>query len=307
MIDMLKQTYDDNTLRFAREVLTEKDYRKADYEFKRIVLKILDEGTLDKNPRPKYEDGTPAHTISINHEMVTFNISKGEFPIITLRPIPFKSAIGEILWIYKDASNNLDLLFDKYGITWWDSWDIGNRTIGCCYGETVRRHNLMNNLLDGIKNDEDGRRHIMSLWQEEDFKYPHGLKPCCFLTNWAVRHEKDGDYLDMCLYQRSADFAVGVMSNWVQYGTFLILVAKCLGYKPGKFTWFANNVQIYDRHINQCIQMLRRSSVACDPHIELTDSINNFFDIDIADVKLIDYDRNFIASINPQLKFEIGI
>ena len=103
----------------------------------RIVLRILCDGVLDKNPRPHYEDGTPAHTISVNHEMATFDLEKNEFPIISLRPIPFKSAIGELLWIYQDQSNSLDLLKDKYGISWWDNWDIGDRTIGACYGETV--------------------------------------------------------------------------------------------------------------------------------------------------------------------------
>jgi thymidylate synthase len=114
--------------------------------------------------------------------MQSYNLDKGEFPIITLRPVSFKKSIGEILWIYQDQSNDLNLLRDKYGISWWDSWSLPNRTIGSCYGETVRKHNLMNNLLDGLSNNPDGRRHIMNLWQEDDFKLPHGLKPCAYQT-----------------------------------------------------------------------------------------------------------------------------
>lgn len=110
----------------------------------------------DVNPRPRYKDGTPAHTLSVNHVVHKYDISKFEFPITTLRPISFRKAIGEILWIYQDESNNLDVLKNKYGISWWDSWDIGDRTIGSCYGETVRRHNLMHKLLDDIKNDPCG-------------------------------------------------------------------------------------------------------------------------------------------------------
>ena len=218
---------------------------KADDITKRLFKKILNEGCLDMNPRPHYEDkypkpttildnakgtkdfyfenhdklelesnqtfeikngeliiSTPAHTISINHEICTYDLSKGELPIITLRPIASKSAIGALLWIYQDQSNNLDLLRDKYNVKWWDEWDIGNRTIGSCYGETVRKHDLMNKLLHGLKTDPDGRRHIMNLWQEEDFTRPHGLKPCAYQTVWNVRHGQDGnDYLDMCLFQ----------------------------------------------------------------------------------------------------------
>ena len=229
MVDFIKEKYGKEIEDIERSSIPVKalGISRVDWRFMRIVLRILCDGVLDKNPRPHYEDGTPAHTISVNHEMATFDLEKNEFPIISLRPIPFKSAIGELLWIYQDQSNSLDLLKDKYGISWWDNWDIGDRTIGACYGETVRRHDLMNRLLEGLEKDPDSRRHIISLWQEDDFKNPHGLKPCAFLTNWNVRHEEDGDRLDMCLYQRSADFAVGVMSNWVQYATFLVLVASC--------------------------------------------------------------------------------
>lgn len=171
---------------------------KADRYMICSIANIWNRGFMDENPRPKYSDGEPAHTLSVNHVLHQYDISKGEFPITTLRPIYFKKAIGEILWIYQDESNDLDLLKDKYNIDWWNSWDIGNRTIGCCYGETVRRHNLMKNLLEDIKNDPYGRRHIISLWQEEDFKNPHGLKPCCYQTQFNVR----GEYLDMVLYQR---------------------------------------------------------------------------------------------------------
>ena len=116
---------------------------KGDKYTKQIFRKILKEGCLDKNPRNHYADGTTSHTISINHGMCTYDLTKGESPLITLRPIAVKSSIGELLWIYQDESNDLNLLRDKYGVTWWDEWDIGNRTIGAVYGETVRRHNLV--------------------------------------------------------------------------------------------------------------------------------------------------------------------
>ena len=173
---------------------------KGDIYTKELFKEILEEGCLDKNPRPHYEDEvlvdartvtdlegniievkenqglekrgdkwyliTPAHTLSINHKMLSYDLSKGEFPIITLRPIAVKSAIGELLWIYQRESNDLEILANDYGVTWWDDWMIKEeeslkhnwpkKSIGACYGETIRRHNLMKNLLEGLKNDPDG-------------------------------------------------------------------------------------------------------------------------------------------------------
>ena len=281
---------------------------KGDIYTKEIIRRILDEGTLDKNPRPHYADGTPAHTISVNHGMCTYDLSKGESPIITLRPIATKSAIGEILWIYKDESNNLDVLKEKYGVSWWDEWDIGNRTIGSCYGETVRRHNLMKDLLEGIKKDPDGRRHIINMWQVEDFKEEHGLKPCAFQTVWNVRHGKDGvDYLDMCLFQRSSDFLTAGCINQVQYAALLCMVAKHLKYTPGIFTWFYDNIQIYDRHIDQAKEILQREPIDCNPKFEINDSISSFYDFSPADIKIVGYPLDEIKSKNPQMRFELGI
>ena len=286
----------------------DKGYNRADEMFKDIGRRILEEGCMDINPRPRYADGTPAHTLSINHVMQSYDLSKGELPLITLRPIAIKSSIGELLWIYQDQSNSLDVLRDKYNVTWWDEWDIGDRTIGACYGETVRRHNLMNNLLNDIQNNPGGRRHIINMWQEDDFKDKHGLKPCAYQTVWNVRHGKDGkDYLDMCLFQRSSDYATAGIINQMQYVIFQMLVARHCGYEAGRFTWFVANIQIYDRHIEPIKEMLNRESVECSPRIEINPDKKNFYDITIDDVKITGYPREIIKEQNPQLKFDIGI
>ena len=280
---------------------------KGDIYMKELINRVLDHGSKDINPRPKYKDGTPAHTISINHIFHTYDISKGESPFITLRPIAIKSAIGELLWIYQDMSNDLDVLKNKYNVTWWDAWDIGDRTIGCCYGETVRRHKLVTNLLNGLITNPDGRRHIMELWQEDDFKNPHGLKPCCHETNFSVRHEQDGDYLDMILMIRSSDSLTALCINEMQYEVLLHLVARHCGFKVGIFSGIITNAQIYDRHIENAKEMLNRESISCSPKIWLNPDKKNFFDFTVDDIKLIDVPKDIIVERNPQLKFELGI
>ena len=280
---------------------------KGDIYTKTIISRILNEGCLDKNPRPHYSDGTPAHTLSVNHGMTTYDLSKGENPIITLRPIAIKSAIGEILWIYRDQSNDLDILKDKYGVDWWDEWEVDNtRTIGACYGETVRRHNLMNDFLEDIKKDPDGRRHIINMWQVEDFKDKHGLKPCAFQTVWNVRHEEDSDYLDMCLFQRSSDFLTAGCINQVQYVVLQYMISKELGYKPGRFTWFYDNIQIYDRHIDKAKELLNREPVDCNPTFTIDNNVT-WDNIMPDNVHLNDYPKELIKTKNPQMKFDLGI
>lgn len=274
---------------------------KGDFYTKKIINQILEEGSLDRNPRPRWSDGTPAHTISCNHISCTYDLSKGETPIITLRPIAIKFAISEILWIYQDASNDLNLLRDKYGVTWWDSWDIGNRTIGSVYGETIRKYDLVNKiLLDGIANNPDSRYHIVNLWQYEQFEKEYGLKPCAYESQWNVRYDKDGKgYLDMKLVQRSSDFITAGCINQIQYLALLLMIARHHGYTPGKFTWDATNVQIYDRHIDFAKEMLNRDPIECQPELVLNPDKNDFYSFTPDDFKIEGLPKKLIKEKNP--------
>lgn len=282
-----------------------KNMNKADKLHKEVIREILDNGYLDENPRPKYADGTPAHTLSVNQMMQKYDISKGEFPITTLRPIAWKNAVKEILWIYQKQTSSLQVLEDEFDIHWWNEWESKDRpgTIGQRYGATVRKHDSMNNLLNDIKNDPYGRRHIICLWQEEDFKETDGLKPCAFMTMWNVR----GKYLDMTLVQRSSDFLTAGNINQMQYVALLMMVAKATGYEPGVFCHFLQNVQIYDRHIENANIMYERESIPCKPHFVFTPKSNDFYSFKLDDFKLVDYPLAEIKEKNPQLVFELGI
>lgn len=287
---------------------------RADLLLMQDINNILNNGVKDENPRPKYKDGTPAHTIFVNHVMRQYHLNKGDFPICTLRPIAWKSAIKEILWIYQDQSNSLELLRNKYNVYYWDEWESRDMpgTIGIRYGETVRKHNLLDNLIGDIKSNPYGRRHIMSLWQEEDFKASDGLVPCCYETIWNVR----GEYLDMLMNQRSGDMltasgAGGV--NEVQYAALQMMIAKATGYKPGIFTHIIDNEQIYDRHIDVANELLNRTiKLEKDQYpykykfdsviMEFSPQSNDFYEFNIDDFELRNYNP-----VKPQLKLELGI
>jgi len=248
--------------------------------------------------RPKYADGTPSHTLFLNQVSEEYDISKGEFPIITVRPIAWKFGIKEILWIYQDQTNDLTVLKEKYGIDWWDEWNVGDNTIGQRYGATIRRYDLMNKLLNGIKNEPYGRRHIINLYQYADFEETKGLFPCAMETHWTVR----GEFLDMTMIQRSSDYLMANHINKMQYVALLMMVAKHCGYKPGKFVHFTQNVHIYDRHVEQAKELLAREPRDASPQLILDTDKTNFYEFTIDDFKMIDYDP-----IKPNVKLEIAI
>lgn len=294
---------------------------KADRYMYDMINRIKREGFLDENPRPKYADGTPAHTLSVNHTFRTYDLSKGDFPICTLRPQAWKTGIKEIFTIYQKPTNKIAEMHDM-GVTWWDEWDIGDGTIGQRYGATVSRYDLINNLIKDIEKDPYGRRKIVSLWQEQDLHETPGLAPCAFLTIWNVR----GEYLDMMLIQRSGDMLTasgpgGI--NEIQYAALLMMIARHTGYKPGVFSHVVANEQIYDRHKEAAISMSERyrlrhmsEEMAWDegyqgdqnewmfqrPQLILKSEAQDFYSMSINDFELIGY-----YPIEPQLKLELGI
>ena len=285
---------------------------KADRYLVNDIHNILDNGYKDENPRPKYEDGTPAHTISVNHVMRKYDLSKGEFPISTLRRQAWKTGIREIFTIYQKPTNVLSEMADMK-VTWWDPWDIGDGTIGQRYGATVKRYDLLNNLIADIKKDPYGRRKIMSLWQEADLRETPGLAPCAFLTIWNVR----GKYLDMVMVQRSGDMltasgAGGI--NEIQYAALLLMVARTTGYEAGVFTHFVANEQIYDRHIDNANELLRRADEAGVMTPVTSESIKmpNLIlkkesGCDITSITIEDFEMENYEPMQPQLTFELGI
>ena len=85
------------------------------------------------------------------------------------------------------------------------------------------------------------------------------------------------------------------------------MVARHLNLRPGRFTWFYNNIQIYDRHLDQAHELLQRDGIECQPKIVLNEEKQNFYDFQVEDVQIVDYPKELIKKKNPQLKFEIGI
>ena len=288
------------------------ELNKAEKYLLENLTRLANEGYVDENPRPKYKsDGTPAHTISINHVVMTYDLSKGEFPFSEARPQAWKTGIQEIRAFYQGQTSNLDVLENEYGLSWWRDWEVGDtNTHGIRYGETVKRYNIIDNLIKGLKEDKFSRRHIINLWQEQDFiDDKEGLKPCALMSMYSVRKVGDDYYLDATLIQRSSNFLIAGFINQSQYVALQMMLAKSCGYKIGVFTHFINNFHVYDREVEQAeeitkrIHQLKQRENQSKPILKLNvEEGTSFYDITVDDFELINYDP-----IKPQLKFDLAI
>ncbi|MGT2893402.1 thymidylate synthase [Streptococcus downei] len=277
---------------------------KADKIFKANIETILTQGVMSEQARPKYKNGQTANSKYITGSFAQYDLSKGEFPITTLRPIPIKSAIKEIFWIYQDQSNDLDLLNEKYQVKYWNDWEVGDTgTIGQRYGAVVKKHDIINKILKQLAENPWNRRNVISLWDYEAFEESEGLLPCAFQTMFDVRRV-DGDiYLDATLTQRSNDMLVAHHINAMQYVALQMMIAKHFGWKVGKFFYFVNNLHIYDNQFDQAQELLNRTPADKEPRLILNvPDGTNFFDIKPEDFQLLDYEP-----VKPQLKFDLAI
>ena len=277
---------------------------KADTIFKENIERILKDGVFSEQARPKYKDGTVANSKYVTGAFAEYDLAKGDFPITTLRPIAIKSAIKELLWIYQDQSNSLEVLNDKYNVHYWNDWEVGNTgTIGERYGAVVKKHDIINKLLKQLEVNPWNRRNIISLWDYQAFEETEGLLPCAFQTMFDVRRVDGEIYLDATLTQRSNDMLVAHHINAMQYVALQMMIAKHFGWKVGKFFYFINNLHIYDNQFEQAEELLRREPSNCQPRLVLNvPDGTSFFDIKSEDFELVDYDP-----VKPQLKFDLAI
>jgi len=273
----------------------------ADKYYIQNIQKIMSEGSWDENPRPKYSDGVPAHSKFITGVFEEYDISKGEFPIPTLRNTAIKTGIKEILWIYQKQTSSLKVAREM-GINWWEEWNIGDDTIGQRYGRTIAKYSLMDGLIGGLIKDPFSRRHIINMYQYSDLQETTGLHPCAYETLWSVRKGDDGLILDMTLIQRSNDFITAGYINKIQYTALLMMVAEHCNYKVGKFYHLVQNLHIYDRHFDAVTELLNKEPLDIQPKIILKEN-KNFYDYTIDDFEIVGTEG--ITKINSKLELAI--
>lgn len=227
----------------------------ADQVFRKNCMAILESPFSDEgmDVRPHWADGTPAHTKKVFGVCNVYDLQK-EFPIMTLRRIYWKTAFQEILWIYQKRSNKISEL----GSHIWDSWDVGDGTIGKAYGYQIAQKtkypegefDQMSKVLYDLKHNPMSRSIITTTYNMHDLP-EMGLRPCAYSMTYNVTRETSTGkmYLNGLLNQRSQDMLTANNWNTVQYALLLMLVAKEVGMIPGKFVHMIADCHIYDRHI----------------------------------------------------------
>ena len=202
--------------------------------------------------RPRWEDGTPAHTRKI-FSMVNHYDLREEFPIITVRHSFWKTAFQEILWIYQKKSN----VIKELGSHIWDEWDVGDGTIGKAYGYQIAQKtkyadgemDQMDRILHDLKHNPTSRSIMTTTYNMQDLP-EMGLRPCAYSMTYNVtRDEKSGEMiLNAILNQRSQDMITANNWNVVQYSLLLMAVAQEVNMTPGILVHVVADAHIYDRH-----------------------------------------------------------
>ena len=233
----------------------------ADALFARNCMNIIYNGISDEgfNVRPKWEDGVPAHTKKILYAVDRYDLAKDSIPVMTMRRTAFKSCIDEILWIYQKKSNKISELNSHI----WDSWDVGDGTIGKAYGYQIGKKSqykdsdgsiVMRDQIDQViwdlKNNPASRSILTNTYCHDDL-YAMGLRPCAYMMTFNVTKDPDdGSFvLNGMLNQRSQDTLTANNWNTVQYAVLLQMLAQVCNMKPGKFVHVIADMHIYDRHI----------------------------------------------------------
>ena len=260
----------------------------ADKIFIDTCRQILDEGISDENlnVRPKWLDGTPAHTIKKFCIVNRYDLSK-EFPIITLRRTAFKSAIDEILWIWQKKSNNVHDLNSHI----WDSWADETGSIGKAYGYQLGKKSVypegefdqVDRVLFDLKHNPQSRRILTNIYNFEDLHEMH-LYPCAYSMTFNVT----GNKLNGILNQRSQDTLTANNWNVVQYAVLLHMFAQVSGLEVCEFVHVISDAHIYDRHVPIVEEILKNPQYPA-PTFKMNKDVKNFYDFTVDDFELENY------------------
>ena len=281
------------------------------------LLKYIIDNGEEKNDR------TNTGTISSFGHQLEFDLEDG-FPAVTTKSLAWKGVVSELLWFLegsdderrlaeirfnKDRSELTDL--EKYSTIWTDNAEnqgkeLGyensdtKKLLGPVYGVQWRNWggvDQIRDLLEGLKNNPDGRRHILSAWNVGQID-KMALPPCHVMSQFYVHRET----ISCHMYQRSADMFLGVPFNIASYALLLSILAKILNLKPKRFIHSFGDAHIYINSIDQVKEQLSRDPKPLPKLI--IPSIDNLEDINkltVDDFILENYDPH------PPIKAEMAV
>ena len=264
---------------------------RADELYRATCLDILENGFYDTElqVRPKWSDGTPAHTVKKFGVVNRYNL-KEEFPIMTLRRTYWKSAIDEILWIWQKKSNRIDEL----GSHVWDEWAGPDGTIGKAYGYQLGvKHRYpegefdqVDRVLYDLKHNPASRRIMTNIYNHADLNEMN-LAPCAYSMTFNVT----GNTLNAILNQRSQDMLTANNWNVCQYAALVHMIAQVSGLQAGELVHVIADCHIYDRHVELVKRMLDNPMYDA-PRFEIDPTVTDFYAFTKDSFKMVDYQWN---------------
>ena len=261
---------------------------RADVIFQQNCRDILENGVwdTDREVRPHWEDGTPAHTVKKFGIVNRYDL-QAEFPILTIRRTYWKTAVKELLWIWQKKSNNIHDLNAHV----WDQWADETGSIGKAYGYQlgVKHHypegdmDQVDRVLYDLKHNPASRRILTNIYNFQD---PHemNLYPCAYSMTFNV----SGNVLNAILNQRSQDMLAANNWNVVQYAVLVHMFAQVSGLVPGQLVHVIADAHIYDRHVPIVEKMLTQTPAPA-PKFTVDPSVTDFYDFTPASFSLEGY------------------
>jgi len=233
-------------------------------------------------------DRTGTGTLSVFGRQMHFDLSKG-FPLVTTKRLHLKSIIYELLWFLR-GDTNVKYLND-HGVTIWDEWADESGELGPVYGSQWRswpapdgRHiDQIALVLEQIRKKPDSRRHLVSAWNPAEVD-KMALPPCHALFQFYVSDGK----LSCQLYQRSADYFLGVPFNIASYALLTHMVAQQCDLQPGVFVWTGGDVHLYTNHLEQVNLQLSRTPFNL-PSLVISRKPDSLFDYQFEDFEIVNY------------------
>lgn len=249
---------------------------RADDIFIQNCKDIIENGIWDTdlNVRPKWDDGSPAHTVKKFGVINRYDLSE-EFPILTIRRTYWKSAIDELLWIWQAKSNNVNDLRARV----WDAWADESGSIGKAYGYQlgIKHHypegdmDQVDKVIWDLKNNPASRRIMTNIYNFADLSEMH-LYPCAYSMTFNVT----GNKLNAILNQRSQDMLAANNWNVVQYSVLTMMLAQISGFEPGEFIHVISDAHIYDRHIPLVEEIIANEPKSA-PKFIIDPSVEDFY------------------------------
>ena len=245
-------------------------------------------------------DRTGTGTLSVFGRQLRFDLSEG-FPLVTTKKLHIRSILYELLWFLK-GETNIKYLKDN-GVTIWDEWADENGDLGPVYVSQWRswptadgrKIDQIAQVIEQIKKKPDSRRHIVTAWNPAEVENM-ALPPCHALFQFYAADGK----LSCQLYQRSADYFLGVPFNIASYAFLLEMFAQQCDLKAGEFVWTGGDVHLYSNHIEQANLQLSREPYPL-PKLVIKRKPASIFEYEFEDFEIVNYQSH------PSIKAPIAV